>query len=226
MNSLRSLYFLIFLALAFALVFLISGVSGIYDFFSTTRVSCKDNFTLPSNAYWVSDCHWSCNLGFQKNLQATQCTELPLSERERIEVYQALGAQNASDEYLATRDVDVPPSSLVSDASIFIVGKSYSHDSIKTACSLGLPSEDQLSGYFLPLMLSCDGVEAVSVNNQCLGVQMPVNEPDLLLNGNIECVDYELDSFFSWCEYSFTEMGLSGRVSCSPPKPKIFIDQQ
>ena len=217
MNSLRSLYVLIFLLLSFALVVLISGFSGLYDFFSTNRQSCKNNFTLPGNAYWVSDCHWSCNLGFQKNLQATQCTELPLSERERRDVYRALGAQNFSDEYLATRDVDVPPSKLASNASIFIEGKSYSHGLITSACSLGMPSKDQLGGYFLPLLLSCDGVEAISVNNQCLGIQMPVSEPYLLLNGNIECTDNELDSFFSWCEYNFSEMGLSGEIVCSMP---------
>ena len=171
--------------------------------------ACKQNFSLPENAFWYeeSSCKWECLSDYKKNRTSTACIELTQKEKdELLEIQAALDAQNG-----VGPEEEADPTPL--KEGVTLNGLRYYPSDINNSCYLSLPSTDKLSGYNLPLKMTCDGKETNLFNIDCIGKQFPVEE-GVLLRGDIQCINEDLSRFFNWCQYEFKEEGLLGYLKC------------
>ena len=169
---------------------------------------CSSNAVLPENAFWYAreKCRWECMTGYRKNESLKVCIELTDKQKLELEEIQiALDLQNDD----VVQDAD--PSFL--NEGVYLDGSSYSIDDLKNNCYLEMPSAENLSGYNIPLKLTCDGKSIDQFNLACIGRQKSAQEGELL-TGDIQCLGDDLTRFFGWCEYVFREDGLTGYIDC------------
>jgi hypothetical protein len=227
----KSLNFLIGVVLIAVLGFGISGALNIFDFFKSAdkdeppvfrnllsvpivnkNEECNLDAKLPENAFWYggNKCHWECLSGFEKNKRLGICTQLSDERMKELdEIQAALDVQNG-----VGVEEEADPSILKN--GIQLEGGLYFTADLESRCYLSMPSPDKLNGYHIPLKLSCDGELMQNFNMDCIGRQYRADE-GILLTGDIQCLNYDMASFFNWCNYEFREDGLNGRIKCRNP---------
>ena len=227
MNS-KSFFVIVFLLLAIVIGVGINSTFNLIEFFSNDNKDntpvfrdqlsipredrykkCDNDYNLPVNAFWYdeSKCKWDCLPSYKKSSTGNRCIELTDEERiELEEIKKALDAQNG-----AGPAEEADPSIL--KEGVLLNGITYFAKDINNRCYLTLPSAENLTGYNLPLKMTCDGIETSLFNLDCIGRQYPVEE-GILLNGDIQCLNDNLSKFFNWCRYEFKEEGLFGHLNC------------